>query len=449
MLGDLSTMSLRSLLLSLAGLCAVLVVAPLSERVAHAQTTGVMIALSTAATAGTTPSLARTDATHNCNPTCVQKRSLSLNPEGVNLQDCRDNQSILFPLTITGGGNFIGEVWATDTGAKCSDAAQRNTATAQCYKIASSRFIITPTQTVTVNVKEMIKGLGDQSASTDSFGCRQTNLTTIDVWFLALSGSNSQGELDVPIKVSTLGPQALTGVRAQPGDTRVTVSWDLVGEGGSVDVIGATAYCDANPTPVGASDASAEATCTTPEASTDGDADASETPEPTCTGGTTSTAAGAAIPQPPNIDSNGAACTTAAFSSTTTSGKSFYPDKAFSDKYQCGSVTGTGATGSSIVIGSASDGTLVNGKTYAVAVAAVDSFGNIGALSSPICQFPEETSDFWRDYRNSGGQSGGGFCSVEGPGVPVGSFALMMVGVVVGLSSMRRVRRHQRRRNPR
>jgi hypothetical protein len=184
--------------------------------------------------------------------------------------------------------------------------------------------------------------------------------------------------------------------------------------------------------------------CTTVDA--DVDADAADTPEPTCTTVVTpaGTTAGAAIPQPPNMDSNGKLCATAAF--TPASGKTITPDRAFNDKYLCGSVTGTGNT--VVINASPANGggstALSNGKTYAVAVAATDSFGNVGQLSAPICQYPEATSDFWRDYRNSGGQSGGSFCAVEGPGLPVGSFTALGMGLAVGASAWRRRKRDRR-----
>jgi hypothetical protein len=422
----------RSLVKRLALLATLLLVVALPALAEAQTTTGVTVTVINAT------SLPRLDA----NLQAVAKRSSSLNPEGVNLQDCRDNQFISFPLSIAGTGNLIGEIWATDTGAACSDALQRNGAgVAQCWKIASARFVITPTQTVNINVKEMIKGLGDQSAITDAFGCRQINLSTIDVWFLPLSGSVVSGAAaDIPIKVSTLGPQPLSGVRALPGDTRISVAWDSVGEGGAADVLGVNAYCDANPTPATTiSDGGTADVCTTVDA--DVDADAADTPEPTCTTVVTpaGTVVGDPIPQPPNMDSNGKLCATAAF--TPASGKTITPDRAFNDKYLCGSVTGTGNT---VVVSGVGGGALSNGKTYAVAVAATDSFGNVGQLSAPICQYPEATSDFWRDYRNSGGQSGGGFCSVEGPGLPVGSFAAIGMGIVVGASAWRRRRRDRR-----
>ena len=155
-------------------------------------------------------------------------------------------------------------------------------------------------------------------------------------------------------------------------------------------------------------------------------------------------AAGAAIPAAgEGFPADGTACATQAFAPV--NGVALVADSALIAKYGCGSISGS--TGSTIRISSIGGQVPVNGKVYAVAIAATDSFGNIGELSGAVCQYPEETSDFWRDYRGSGGQSGGGFCSVEGPGFPAGSFGVMVLVSFVGLTSLRRLQ--QRRRSGR
>jgi hypothetical protein len=123
-------------------------------------------------------------------------------------------------------------------------------------------------------------------------------------------------------------------------------------------------------------------------------------------------------------------------------GKNIVPDAVFAGKYECGGFDQT--TGNTIVVSGVAGKPLVNGKTYAVSVAALDSFGNVGELASPICQFPEETTDFWRNYRNAGGGAGGGYCSVREPGGPAGTFALGAVALFFGGSLARRVRRLRR-----
>ena len=415
----------------------------LAPAFAHAQG-----ATAVAVTIANPMSLARTDATRNCNPTCVSKRTL-IAPEGVNLQDCRDNQSILFPLTVTGfstSDNF--EVWATDqSGADCTVATARSGATQTCYQITAN-FSRTQTQTVAVPVKQAIKGL--TATTVDADGCRRVNAYTITVFFLVLRGTDVAGSAKAPLSVDTQGPTALSNVRVLPGDGAVTISWNAVGEGGADDVVGAQAFCDSAPVPAGATDGGSTTTCTLADGAA-ASVDASDEASVSDAGATCNTvnnpagAGGTPIPGAGGIPSDGTACKTASFAPTT--GTAVIPDSALTSKYGCGSISGS--TGSSIRIGSIAGAPPVNGQVYAIAVAATDSFGNVGELSSPICQFPEKTSDFWRDYRNSGGQSGGGCAVIESASVPVGSFSLLLVGGVVVLSMLRRVRRAQVRRNVR
>jgi hypothetical protein len=86
--------------------------------------------------------------------------------------------------------------------------------------------------------------------------------------------------------------------------------------------------------------------------------------------------------------------------------------------------------------------------TYAVAVAATDAFGNVGPLSTPICEYPEETTDFWKKYREAGGNAGGG-CATAGS--PIGSVSVL-TGLTIAVLSMARRRwttRREARRNGR
>ena len=437
-------MSLRSLRAALVFLLPALGLVLVAPAVAHAQTTAAV-----AVVIANPMSLARIDANGNS----VNKRTL-IAPEGFNLQDCRDNQSILFPLTVTGfstSDNF--EVWASDqSAADCTVATARSGPTQTCYPITAN-FSRTQTQTVAVPLKQAIRGLS--TTTVDADGCRRVNAYTINLFFLVLRGSDVTGSAKAPLSVDTQGPTALSNVHVLPGDGAVTISWSAVGEGGADDVTGAQAFCDPAPVPAGATDAGSTTTCTEGGASSSVDAsdDASDASAvvdaaPTCT--TVANPAGTPggpIPTAGGIPSDGTACKTASF--TPTSGTSLVPDSKLSAKYGCGSISGS--TGSSIRISSIAGATPVNGQVYAIAVAATDSFGNVGDLSSPICQFPETTSDFWRDYRNSGGQSGGGCAVVESESLPlpVGSFSLVLVGGVFVLSMLRRARRAQVRRNVR
>lgn len=100
---------------------------------------------------------------------------------------------------------------------------------------------------------------------------------------------------------------------------------------------------------------------------------------------------------------------------------------------ECGSVTNPTATE-----GHVKD--LTNGQSYSVAIAGVDSVGNVGPLSNLVCASPEPTDDFYQLYRDAGGTAGGGFCSVgHGPSGSKGAlgFAAACVGAGIVLGRRR------------
>ncbi|MDB4942011.1 MAG: hypothetical protein JWP97_1545 [Labilithrix sp.] len=430
-----SSNRVASSLLSVVAPCALALFGLFASTPARAQTTGVAVTITNAT------SLARVDPNGNS----VTKRPLIM-PEGINLQDCRDNLELVFPLTVTGfatTNNF--EVWGTDqSGADCTQATARSGATQTCYPVAAN-FARTQTQSVRIPIKELIKGINPTDVGSD--GCRRVNAYTISVYFLVLAGTDVTGNAKTTLSVDTQGPTGLSGVHVLPGNEAVSVRWTAQGEGGADDVIGAQAFCDPNPVGSTASiDAGATTTCTDDAGMVVTDVDASDPAAlaeagVTCTtvaneGGTS--AGSGTIPAPGSaFSSDGEVCTTAAFAPV--NGEPLVADQALIDKYGCG--RNDSNTGSEIRIGSIGGAAPVNGKVYAVTIAAIDSFGNLGELSETRCQFPEETTDFWRDYRGSGGESGGGFCATSAPGFPAGSFGLLALGVVIGLSSARRIHR--------
>lgn len=383
-------------------------------------------------------SLPRVDADGNV----VQKRPLALNPEGINLQDCRDDLRIRFPLALSGfQQNDTIEVWASDQGTNCADPVNRSSATALCYKLEQLAQL-SPTPTITVPVKEIIRGRADTTQA-DSDGCRRLNQGTITIQFLYFRGAPTgqpAQKVDIPLRVDTQGPTPLTGVRVLPGNQRFTISWDAIGEGGVADIIGVRAYCLPNPTAGTGTGTGGEAgtieVCDPVEAGDEageaGDVDANcrlvEIEAGTGTGGS--------VPDPSQIPAGGAQCSAAEFEDP--SGERLVPSQEFADKFECGSITGV--TGSSVGADSVGGAPLVNGTVYAVAVAATDSFGNIGELSDVYCQYPERTTDFWRDYKAAGGDAGGG-CSVEGTEAPIGSLSVTAIAFALTFSTLRRRRK--------
>jgi hypothetical protein len=359
----------------------------------------------------------------------VTKRPQQLNPEGINLQDCRDDLRIRIPMLIAGFAvNDTIEIWASDQGTKCSDPVQRTSSTALCYKLDGLAQLST-NPTFRIPVKSIIRGRAAED-QLDADGCRRLNSGTVTLQFLYFKGAPTgtpAQEHELPLKVDTQGPNALTGLRVLPGNTRLTVSWNAVGEGGVADMTGVRAFCVPNPS---ASGGGATQTVCDPvdEAGDEGGALDASCREVVVGG------EGGTIPDQTGIASTGTACSAAEFLGE--DGKPRVPDKDFASKYQCGSINTL--TGSSLGAESVGGQPLANGTTYAVTAAAVDSFDNIGELSTVVCQWPEPTSDFWREYRGAGGNAGG--CSETGVGAPIGSFAAIGIAGALALSALRRRR---------
>jgi len=83
---------------------------------------------------------------------------------------------------------------------------------------------------------------------------------------------------------------------------------------------------------------------------------------------------------------------------------------------------------------------LTTGHQYAIAVAAVDAYGNVGPIGNLGCSTPTPVNDFFMQYTNDGGRAGGGFCSLSAVGAPTyGSvFGFGIAGSAVAFARRRR-----------
>jgi hypothetical protein len=415
----------KALSLLLACLPATLLLA--SPRVAHGQQLNVPLI----------KSLPRFDASG----ASVQKRALALNPEGISLQDCRDDIRVELQITAAGFvANDRVEFWASRSGQDCGAVVQRSGATQQCWKVIPDIVALQQSFSVRVPLRAVIaddKTQGGAPVTPTADICGKIDAATFQLQLLYIKTSSPDAVSKVPIdiKVDTVGPQALSGVRVLPGDTRLRVSWSAVGEGGVTDQTGVKVYCVPVGQPIVETDAGFVTTTTRivcDDASaaepSDADADASDV-DAGCREVTE------------EVPLDDAPCTAPEF--TPADGGTIVPDSAFAAQFLCGEIAGT--QGSSIVATSFRGGPLVNGQRYAVAVAATDSFTNVGALSPPLCVVPEETTDFFRDYNRAGGKATG--CSSTSSEAPAGSLALagLSIAIVTSLTRRRMIRRRQGR----
>lgn len=369
----------------------------------------------------------------------VNKRPTNLDPEAVSNQDCLEDQRIRFSLTIDSvQPNASLQAWAS-IGGDCTALTNRQGNSQVCWQLIGGIPLQATTQ-VDIPVRSIMAGAAPGSATsllTGNSMCGQVDLTNVAVSFLYFAPGVTDKPAtskNVTVKVDTVGPEPPSGLSTLPGNTRIHVRWDNVsGEGGVTALTGVNIYCEvagAAPTTTTTTEGGTITVCD--DAGVDDSGDASDADancrQETVEGGTTTTGSSASC-QSPHL--------------TSTDGGKLYATGDFDSKYKCGGITGNSGSGATA---DKLDGEpLQNGKVYAVSVAATDALGNVGRLSDPICETPEETNDFWQNYKNAGGGSGGGFCSTSGPGLPLGSASVVGVVVAVVVSMMRR----NQRRKPR
>lgn len=104
-----------------------------------------------------------------------------------------------------------------------------------------------------------------------------------------------------------------------------------------------------------------------------------------------------------------------------------------------GNPTVTGETISAYVIKG-----LTDGQTYDVVISAVDGSGNVGPPSTCVDDYPAPVNDFFKIYRQDGGQAGGSFCALEAVGAPAGAPIVGMAFGAVAFTMARRRRRNRR-----
>ena len=278
--------------------------------------------------------------------------------------------------------------------------------------------------------------------------------TALSIYFIWLDGSGNPvgtaGKYD--LKAALLGPGAPANVIAGQGDTALIVHWNNALDSNTQ---GYTVYCDpprgqegvdAGSTP--AADAGTRTLLVCQDGGfSDGGVDDAGLPRPgvpidggcalqNVVGGGPSTMAdicrspdGTEMPNPSSVIVSGGGTTTVDEAGVATS--SGGTQRVIDPKYICAQLGGSTSTEATVT-------GLKNDQVYTVAVAASDGFGNTGPLSVPSCASPTLIDDFWKKYRTSGGQAGGGFCALEGAGMPVGSSVFAIGGLAALLSLVRR-----------
>lgn len=422
-------------------------------------------------------------------------RSIGLNPTGVNYSDCISDMTLGFPVVLSGfgSGNADGmQIWASALGTCIADVDRGNPPGApRCWLVNNgfplgSSSSVNGSQEFYVRVQDIV---GPQQAPPNppylvhegaSACSAQPSSAAVDIflWFVPLMAEATYDPNATALKwkLSTdlVGPSPPTGLTVGAGDSLLIAQWTANAD---PDTFGYDVFIDPPPgspaqlaqTQIVCATSSGSGSAGTSSSASSNAADAachavnvaeSAPSLNTCSsavlGSATAEDGGGA---PVEDDAGDDAAPSGALEGGVTSGiggiSSIPCQYAVDVGCPSGSpiytenqqITVASETGAQFQISN-----LVNGVTYAVAVSAVDSSGNPGPATSPMCNYPAPVNDFYEVYRDAGGAAGGGFCALQGgtkldasTGSPIGSWIPLATAGVAVLAAGRR-RRPRRRR---
>jgi len=414
-------------------------------------------------------------------------RPQNLEPSWINYNDCA--KDIRLQFTILVGGlpcTDTIQVWAGTTDCTQVSARQANSGATHCWPVtATGAFAMQQSSTGDIRAQDIVAYITDDEPPTiyHPSGIKACESqaspggVSLSLYFMAIEADGqtvdgTAGEYD--FGADLVGPYPPTNITAGVGENLIIVNWTP-----AVDstIQGFNVYCqDQGMAVADAGTVVPEATLicqdtgvvtTVPEADVDGEVDAevdaSTTPvDAGChyvnlidagvvsgnscvstvlknefeVGETAAVDGGDASLVVPVTDGSTEASTTG-----TAVGISDIPGM-----YLCGQVGGN--TTSSYTVQNFADGgpNIKDGRQYAVTVAATDGTGNTGIIGNLSCVIPSPVIDFWTAYTSDACKGdaaacpGGGFCALEGAGMPVGGslFGLGMGAVALGLARRRR-----------
>jgi hypothetical protein len=392
----------------------------------------------------------------------------------VNFADCNGDQHIKFVIAYSGTfTTYQLEVWAGSQ--DCTATTARSGASPTCWPVYPA--VLHPQQAtpISIAVRDIISQItasqktviynGEAAQGVCNSAQTSTTGQTVSLYFFLTDGAETDPVIGSAVKydtkIDTKASPVSGTITSSVGDTALFLNIPTTTD---PDTSSWIAYCDppsngrTAPVPDAAAtvvtpttcDGGVDATATTDAATGDDGGDAGDASDDGASTGTgTGSGSGGC--------SSGGGSGGSSGGSTSSSCPSAYVvpgGGTVSGSDEAGTTTVTGGT-QVILPGVFQCGTasvssttitisgLVNGTTYTVAVAAVDKVGNIGPLSNVECDSnttPTQVNDFWADYTKAGGNAGGGYCALDGVGMPAGSL-VFGVGMVAAAAAMARRRR--------
>lgn len=344
-------------------------------------------------------------------------------PYWVSQSDCLADDVITFKVQVTTPNTDNLEVWAG--AADCTQPMQRQGTTATCWRVFSKGVTKSPAD-IPIRAQDLVAEnsgvLGNTGADGTDADC-VPKYQKLGLYFMYVNDSGQISSNSITFNdtgVDTEGPNTPTVTEVLASDKRLIVNWE---NNNPTEFAGYKIYCS-EATETETESASNGLTLldgaivdgsvfdTSSSVSTSASANTSEALA-SSSGVSGSAASDTGTTSGSSIASNvGDAAAAASDGGASTEdgvagcGGSALKEGTFpSMDLECGTVSTYSST-----TGYAKG--LINGRSYAVGIAAKDRLGNESKLSNVVCNSPRDVYTFYEDYRAAGGGGGGGFCSL-------------------------------------
>lgn len=367
-------------------------------------------------------------------------------PYWVSQSDCLADDVITFKVQVTTPNTDNLEVWAG--AADCTQPTQRQGTTATCWRVFSKGVTKSPAD-IPIRAQDLVAEHSEVKGDSNVDGTKADcvpKYQKLGLYFMYVNDSGQVSSNSITFNdsgVDTEGPNTPTVTAVLASDKRLIVNWE---NNNPTEFAGYKIYCS-EVTETETETASNGLTLldgaivdgsvfdTSSTNSTSITASTSDTP---VTGSSASDTA--ATSSSSNVEDAGDAAAAQSDGGATTEdgvagcGGDALKEGTFpSMDLECGTVSTYSST-----TGYAKG--LINGRAYAVGIAAKDRLGNESKLSNVECGSPRDVYTFYEDYREAGGGGGGGFCSLattphgsaRGPWPALQWFGLIGLGICFG-----------------
>jgi hypothetical protein len=426
----------------------------------------------------------------------VTPRPQNLDPTAVNYSDCAQDLNLQFTLLVTGGLPCTDtiQVWVGSTDCTQLSARQTTSGSPRCWPaVEPGLFVMSTSSTNNIRARDLVAFISNTEPPVTYAGvveargnaCQSQDAPGVDalsVTFMAVEadGQTVDGSVVYTMNAALVGPFPPTQVTAGVGENLIVVNWTPATD---ATIQGYNIYCEGQgPGDAAVADGQippATLVCPDTGVSSASDAEAGTTTTaavdacvPVIMSGTPGAGGGScasnnlvdsfclvngvSVPvdsclttTPTQVDAGEAGIITPIVTDSGTGEASVAAGTAVGISnipgiYLCG-VVGGNTTSSFVVQGFTEGGAgIVDGTEYAVGVAATDGEGNTGLISTLSCVIPQPVITFWDRYLEDGGLAGGGFCALEGAGIPV-SGSLFGIGMSAAVLAYARRRRRRSR----